>query len=345
MGPILSIDDDVPRNLVRNKYPNLDIMADVNALVEQAPAVAPPTRTDETNPPRIGWVANSKPTSSERLPPLRQYQLSIFSSSKDIFCYDRNRRGLKWHSRQSLICALRERLLGLKGQELQCCRFFGASQYEPHIDMRKGCGKEFNSIHSHFYETKESGTTYSGKEESHSHCEFPKANLKKSQQLGRQEFVDEGIPLTEPGFGDLEADTQRAIEESLKDAHGAPRVLPTPTETLGHDESSSLYAELGLSESDTESDEEVPPVVKSGAQEEGQAGPNPVGRTVIPEETLWCSTGDFVYSLQHLAKDFSFGDQFFNDKPSDAYNERQQLIQKLNHGVVISIKKSRLSLL
>ncbi|GJV16554.1 hypothetical protein Tco_1361877 [Tanacetum coccineum] len=32
-----------------------------------------------------------------------------------------------------------------------------------------------------------------------------------------------GIPLTEPGFGDLEADTQRAIEESLKDAHGAPR--------------------------------------------------------------------------------------------------------------------------
>ncbi|GJS47568.1 hypothetical protein Tco_0597689 [Tanacetum coccineum] len=32
-----------------------------------------------------------------------------------------------------------------------------------------------------------------------------------------------GIPLTEPRFGDLEADMQRAIEESLKDAHGAPR--------------------------------------------------------------------------------------------------------------------------
>ncbi|GJR47479.1 hypothetical protein Tco_1315582 [Tanacetum coccineum] len=147
------------------------------------------------------------------------------------------------------------------------------------------------------------------------------------------EFVDEGIPLTEPEFGDLEADTQRAIEESLKDAHGAPRgplppvvfretdtgkfqpllevegkgkekvgaeqaaqVLlnlqtpnkksPTeqyifqrrtsaPIEPSGHDESLSLYAELGLSDSDTESDEEVPQVVKSGAQEEGQAGPNP----------------------------------------------------------------------
>ncbi|GJS02226.1 hypothetical protein Tco_0318734 [Tanacetum coccineum] len=46
--------------------------------------------------------------------------------------------------------------------------------------------------------------------------------LKSSQQLA-DEFVNEGIPLTEPGFGDLEADTQRAIEESLKDAYSAHR--------------------------------------------------------------------------------------------------------------------------
>ncbi|GJR43048.1 hypothetical protein Tco_1311151 [Tanacetum coccineum] len=159
-----------------------------------------------------------------------------------------------------------------------------------------------------------------------------KRTLKSSQQLV-DEFVDEGIPLTERGFSDLEADTQRAIKESLKDAHGAhrgplppvvfretdtgkfqplpevegkgkekvsteqaARVLlnlqtpkkksPTeqyifqrrtsaPTEPSGHDESSSLYAELGLTESDTESDEEVPPVVKNSAPDEGQAGPNP----------------------------------------------------------------------
>ncbi|GJT68168.1 hypothetical protein Tco_1019648 [Tanacetum coccineum] len=226
------------------------------------------------------------------------------------------------------------------------------------------------------------------------------------------EVVDEGIPLTEPGFGDLEADTQRAIEESLKDAHGAHRgplppvvfretdtkkyqPLPerrtsAPTEPSGHDESSSLYAELGLTESDTESDEEVPPVVKSGAPDEGQAGPNPgiqdegqagpnpgndtvsqtlstpgvhagpnlehtdaeatdatsqpqpgqmdeeftataypniqenlkltVDDPVIPEEPA-SSTGT-LSSLQHLAKDFSFGDQFLNDKPSEANNEK-----------------------
>ncbi|GJS38969.1 hypothetical protein Tco_0564012 [Tanacetum coccineum] len=273
-----------------------------------------------------------------------------------------------------------------------------------------------------------------------------KRTLKSSQQLV-DEFVDEGVPLTEPRFGDLEADTQRAIEESLKEAHGAhrgplppvvfretdpgklqplPEVqgkgkekvgeeqaaqvllnLQTPkkkssaeqyifqrrtsasTEPSVHEDSSSLYAELGLSDSDTESDEEVPPVVKSGAQDEGQAGPNPgkqdegqagpnpgndtvsqpqstpvhaepnlehtnveatdassqpqpeqmdegftatvypnvqenlkltADEPVIPEEPA-SSTGT-LSSLQHLAKDFSFGDQFFNDKPSEADNEK-----------------------
>ncbi|GJR13772.1 hypothetical protein Tco_0796424, partial [Tanacetum coccineum] len=48
-----------------------------------------------------------------------------------------------------------------------------------------------------------------------------------------------------------------------------------PTEPSGHEESSSLYVELGLTESDTESDEELPPLVKSGVPDEGQAGPNP----------------------------------------------------------------------
>ncbi|GJV77509.1 hypothetical protein Tco_1509093, partial [Tanacetum coccineum] len=255
-----------------------------------------------------------------------------------------------------------------------------------------------------------------------------------------------GIPLTEPGFGDLEADTQRAIKETLKDAHGAPRgslppvvfretdtrkfqPLPevegkgkekvgaeqaasvllnlqtpkkksqseqyifqrrtsAPTEPSCHDESSSLYVELGLTESDTKSDKEMPPVVKSSDQDEGQAGPDPgiqdkgqaepnpddvaesqplstpgvhagpnlehtdaaatnaisqpqpgqmdeeftttaypnvqenlkltVDEPVILEEPT-SSTGA-LSSLQHLAKDFSFGDQFFNDKPSEADN-------------------------
>ncbi|GJS05257.1 hypothetical protein Tco_0321765 [Tanacetum coccineum] len=210
-----------------------------------------------------------------------------------------------------------------------------------------------------------------------------KRTLKRSLQL-IDEVVDEGIPLTEPG----ETDTGKyqplpEVEGKGKEKVGAEqaaRVLlnlqtpkkksPTeqyifqrrtsaPTEPSGHDESSSLYAKLGLTESDTESDEEVPPVVKSGAPDEGQAGPNPgiqdegqagpnpgndtvsqtlstpgvhagpnlehtdaeaTNATMIPEEPV-SSTGT-LSSLQHIAKDFSFGDQFFNDKPSEASNEK-----------------------
>ncbi|GJV18939.1 retrovirus-related pol polyprotein from transposon TNT 1-94 [Tanacetum coccineum] len=275
-----------------------------------------------------------------------------------------------------------------------------------------------------------------------------KKRTKKSSLHLVDEFVDEGVPMNEPKIGDEEADIQKAVEESLKEAHAARRgplppvvirepesgkfqplpevprkgkekvgeeqaaqVLlnlqtpkkksfaeqyifqrrtPPPTEPSGHEESSSLYVELGLSDSDTKSDEEVPHVVTSGTQDEGQAGPNPgiqdegqagpnpgdntepqpqstpvvhagpnlehtddeatnasnrphpeqidegfiataypkvqenlkltVEEQVILEEPA-SSTGT-LSSLQHLAKDLSFGDQFFNDKPSEADNEK-----------------------
>ncbi|GJR72808.1 hypothetical protein Tco_0085173 [Tanacetum coccineum] len=47
-----------------------------------------------------------------------------------------------------------------------------------------------------------------------------------------------------------------------------------PTEPSGHDESSSLYAELGLTDSEMKSDEEVIGT-DAGDQDEGQEGPNP----------------------------------------------------------------------
>ncbi|GJU20393.1 hypothetical protein Tco_1153735, partial [Tanacetum coccineum] len=154
-----------------------------------------------------------------------------------------------------------------------------------------------------------------------------KKRTKKSSLLLVDEFVDEGVPERL----NLEATTQRPIEESLKEVHDAHRgphppvvirepdsgkfqPLPevqgkgkekvsdeqvaldlltlqtpkkkspteqyifqrhtsTPTESSGHDESSSLYAELGLIVSETESDEEVPGIV-ARVQDEGQVGPN-----------------------------------------------------------------------
>ncbi|GJW92701.1 hypothetical protein Tco_0170254 [Tanacetum coccineum] len=117
--------------------------------------------------------------------------------------------------------------------------------------------------------------------------------------------ADEGVPVDEPRFGDEGADMRKAVEESLKDAYVAPRgpllpvvirepeprkyepllevqgkgkekvgeeqaaqrLTPVPTVPSSHDESSSLYVELGLTDSKMESDNE--------ASREGQVGLDP----------------------------------------------------------------------
>ncbi|GKA11868.1 hypothetical protein Tco_0691414 [Tanacetum coccineum] len=144
----------------------------------------------------------------------------------------------------------------------------------------------------------------------------------KEKKRKQAKETTEATPPAKRAKAGKVADTQRAIEESLKDAHGAPRgPLPpmvfretdtrkfqpllevegkgkekvgaeqaaqvllnlqtlkkkspveqyifqrrtfAPTKPSGHDESSFLYVELGLTESDTESDKEMPLVVKSG---------------------------------------------------------------------------------
>ncbi|GKD98382.1 hypothetical protein Tco_1382279, partial [Tanacetum coccineum] len=228
-----------------------------------------------------------------------------------------------------------------------------------------------------------------------------KQKPKSSLQL-IDEFVDEGVPDKEPVYGDEEADTQRAIEESLKEVHDAHRgplppvvirepdsgkfqPLPdvqgkgkekvsdeqvaldlltlqtpkknnpaeqyifqrhssAPTKPSGHDESSSLYAELGLTDNETESDEEVTGI-DAGDQDEGQAGPNPgiqdegqagsnPGDAAVSQpqsshvvhENLKLPTDDQVRledpassagtlsSLQSLDKELSFADQFLAEK-------------------------------
>ncbi|GJX39066.1 retrovirus-related pol polyprotein from transposon TNT 1-94, partial [Tanacetum coccineum] len=128
-----------------------------------------------------------------------------------------------------------------------------------------------------------------------------KKRTKKSSLQLVDEFVDEGVPENEPRISDEEADLQKAVEESLKEFHSAlsdeqvaldllnlqtpkekipadqyifKRRTSTQTEPTGHDESSLLYAELGLTNSETDFDEEVPGIVV-GVQDEGHAGPNP----------------------------------------------------------------------
>ncbi|GJZ02358.1 hypothetical protein Tco_0520319 [Tanacetum coccineum] len=187
-----------------------------------------------------------------------------------------------------------------------------------------------------------------------------RAKAGKVRSLGVDEFVDEGIPLTEPGFGNLEADTQRVIEESLKDAHGAPR---GPLRACGvqgnvtgnsfnhfqrlHEEMPSrsqewcsvgrprldqtCHQDKGQAEPNTDDVAESQPLSTLGVH----AGPNlehtnaeATNATSQPqpgqmdEEFTITAYPNVQENLKPDAKDFSFGDQFFNDKPSEADNEK-----------------------
>ncbi|GJY22194.1 hypothetical protein Tco_0394760 [Tanacetum coccineum] len=170
------------------------------------------------------------------------------------------------------------------------------------------------------------------------------------------EYVDEGVPENDPRFDDEEANMQRAVEESLKDVHATHRGLLPPVvfrepdsgrcqplpethhcnaepklgPSIHHQDEKATLADV---ETDTEellipienSGEEVSNTevlgTESGRQDDKQGGPDP--RTLS--------------SLQHLAKDFSFGDQFFNDKPSDAENEKTTAETKAESMVSITI--------
>ncbi|GJY92800.1 hypothetical protein Tco_0508582 [Tanacetum coccineum] len=105
-----------------------------------------------------------------------------------------------------------------------------------------------------------------------------------------------GVPATKPTIDDEQAIVQKVLEESMKDAYPAhwgplppvtpkkknpaeqfifQRRTPATAEPSGIVESSSLYAELDLTDSGTESEEEVSPEMNAQGQEEGQGGTNP----------------------------------------------------------------------
>ncbi|GJS02758.1 retrovirus-related pol polyprotein from transposon TNT 1-94 [Tanacetum coccineum] len=67
---------------------------------------------------------------------------------------------------------------------------------------------------------------------------------------------------------------QTPKKKSSADQFIFQRRTPMPTKASGHAESPSLDAELALTDSETEFDNEVPKI-NTGDQEEGQAGPNP----------------------------------------------------------------------
>ncbi|GKB66902.1 hypothetical protein Tco_0928314 [Tanacetum coccineum] len=124
-----------------------------------------------------------------------------------------------------------------------------------------------------------------------------------------------------------------------------------PTETSGREDSTSLYAELGLSGSDTNSDEATPPVIRSRTQDEGQAGsdpgkldegqagPNP--DDVAESQPLPNSSSSRWTNLEHSDVEIMslqqrlqlWRSKFFIVKPSMPENEKKAETLKLNRGL------------
>nr|GEZ90279.1 hypothetical protein [Tanacetum cinerariifolium] len=151
----------------------------------------------------------------------------------------------------------------------------------------------------------------------------------------------------------------KKLEESLNSVYDVPRG-PLPPVVIREPESRKyqLLPEVQgkgkekVTDNEVEFDEDVPGI-DAGVPDEAQAGPNPgeqdegharlnpddvaaVTATTYPnvQENLKLTVEEQVIleepasstrtlsSLQHLAKDLSYGDLFFNDKPSKADNEK-----------------------
>nr|GFA93949.1 hypothetical protein [Tanacetum cinerariifolium] len=184
------------------------------------------------------------------------------------------------------------------------------------------------------------------------------------------------VVIREPNSGKYQPLPE--VQGKRKEKFIFQRRTSTPTESFGHDESSLLYAD-----SEVEFDEGVPEIDR-GVQDEGQAGPNTgeqdegrarpnpdvstqphpeqmdegftataypnvqknlkltVKEHVILEEPD-SSTGT-LSSLQHLAKDLSFGELFFNDKPFKADNEKTTAETEAESMVSVTIQQDTSSI-
>ncbi|GJR39121.1 copia protein [Tanacetum coccineum] len=223
-----------------------------------------------------------------------------------------------------------------------------------------------------------------------------KKRTKKSSLQLVDEFVDEGVLENEPKIGDEEIDLQKEVEESLKEVQGKgkdkvndeqvaldlltlqtpkkkgpadqfifQRHTSTPTASSGHDESSSLYAKLGLTDSEPESDEEVPGI-DAGVQDESQARPNPgdVAASQPPSSHVVLAGPDLEHmnlenlklptegevrlekparsagtlpSLQNLDKELSFTNQFLTEKSQEDEPEKTNIEAEVQSMVTVPI--------
>nr|GEX26314.1 hypothetical protein [Tanacetum cinerariifolium] len=162
--------------------------------------------------------------------------------------------------------------------------------------------------------------------------------LPKVQGKGKEKVTDEQMAL------DL-LTSQTPKKKSHADQFIYQRHTSTPTESSSHDESSSLYAELGLIDSEVESDKDAGPNPGDAAASQPQsspvvhAGPN---LEHMDLEATYVSTQPHPEQMDEgfIATAYiSFGDLFFNDKQSEADNEKTTAETKAESMVSVTIQQ------
>ncbi|GJY11125.1 hypothetical protein Tco_0379310 [Tanacetum coccineum] len=341
-------------------------MADVNvnAPAEQAPAMAPPTRTDDQILPHSRWVPIGKSKcyldveKSQNNPIYKiieeftQYMHTFIEDKKNLARHSKGR------NKANLIVIPSVRFTKLIIHHLQSKHKFhprpGSPLHLPNEESilgylkfsAKGTKREVfgmpisnnlitadiqgEQYYNVYLEKVVKHQRYLGGEEVSDLSPAP--NLLRIQELPAHcfsppkptpaitepiqerpkykaktdEFVDEGVPVNEPRFGDEETDMQKAVEESLNDVHAAhqgplplvvirepksgkfqplPEVQGKGKEKVGEEQAAQVLLNLQapkkkshaeyLTDSETESDDEVSPEINLEAQDEDQAGPNP----------------------------------------------------------------------
>ncbi|GJV42057.1 retrovirus-related pol polyprotein from transposon TNT 1-94 [Tanacetum coccineum] len=103
----------------------------------------------------------------------------------------------------------------------------------------------------------------------------PKSPLKLVDEPSDEGVLGPSCPVVirEPGSGRIQPLLENPKKQILADQFIFQRRPPMPTESSAHAESASIDAELNLTDSEKESDEEVSKI--NAGNQEGQAGPNP----------------------------------------------------------------------
>ncbi|GJZ26344.1 retrovirus-related pol polyprotein from transposon TNT 1-94 [Tanacetum coccineum] len=274
-----------------------DTMADMNmpandVPAEQAPAIAPPTRTDDQILPSSKWVPIGKSNCGITHRSNIDYAERIWEEFvQSIQTFLTNRKNLATASRGKKKTV--HLLIPNDGREIFSMPLPDAlltdaiksapyySSYLEHVtEYQRYLNKKHNKADD---KSPEPALSQPPKQ-----TPTPTESSKKDQ--------DEGVPEKEPTHDNEEANLQRAVELSLKEqgerTQGPTRPVvirepdsgrtqplperhtPMPTEPSEHADSPSIDVELALIDSEIESEEKVP-VIKARDQDEGQARTNP----------------------------------------------------------------------